>query len=256
MDWRHKEFPELAPDVLLPAIWQHHYNPTGEDGMTRLERQQHELNKRMDARIDAQLDKIVKEAFERPARLDVLLQDEPLATLPSGRAKKTKHVLASQTAAAPTTLDSRIAAKALAAKSPAPRFAAPTAATKARTKAAVTTAQPSPTQPRHSPPPPSASASRSTVGYAKGRRISSGIRQISGNMQRLDMSTAPEKRTSHLKAMFVPSNNADADENGRDHQKLFGPNDDDVLFDEAAMTDFVLKLPLPVGEAEAVAERP
>jgi len=289
MDWRHKEFPELAPDVLLPSIWQHHYNPVGADGMTRLEREGHEANARMDARIDAQLDRIAREGFERPARLDALLlqRGDPLRTPPppappSTDAKRIKAAIAAtKTArAAPTTLDARIAAKALAAKSSTPRFAAPTAATKARTRAAVVTAHQQQQQQQSSPKqlqkqsPPASRASRATVGYAKGRRISSGLRDIAGDggrgheddddddddVQRLDTasSTGREgRRTSRLRDMFVPppSDDADADgaHGGRVHQRLFGPNDDDVLFDEAALTDFVLTLPVRASEGGAVA---
>ena len=76
-------------------------------------------------------------------------------------------------------------------------------------------------------------------------------------MQGLDMSTTPDKRTNHLRDMFVlPSDDADADGAGHDHENLFGPNEDDVLFHEAALTDFVLKLPLKVAEAETAAKRP
>lgn len=237
MDFRHKDFSVLEPGRLLRAMYNESYNPIGEDGMTRLERERKASRIRADAMIDERLRKQVEESMALTPELERILQDDDI-TKPDDVRKRTVASTATTRSAAPSTADSRRAVKALSAK-PMPSFAAPTAATRARSAAIA--AQLSP-KPRRSPV--GYAASRATVGYARGRRVSSGLKELNGGVLSHDVA-APGERVSRLENVFLLGTGHDGD--GTAYDSLFD-DDDDLFTDEGPKDDFTMQLPSLDGE--------
>jgi hypothetical protein len=161
-----KTFPQLAPENLTQGCALVYLNPTDDEGLTRLDRELAERRARGQRQDELELQRLMDETFAAVER-DVLRDLE---------AERPKQ--------APATVTARSAASAL---SRAPRtagagagaaFAAPTKASGARAPLAVRKVRaPAQAGVAERQPAASAAASRSTLGYSRGRAVSQKVRR-------------------------------------------------------------------------------
>jgi len=167
-----------------------HMNPVGEDGLTRSEREQKAMLEAGDREAEETLRKAMEDESLMTLDLDHL--SKYLNSAPTANGSSTSRTVKRD---APSTLSSRRAASALsgsaasAARPTVPRFAAPTTATTSRvrttTPAPTPVAQPASRKPASATAPTAASmrhaatasTSKSTLGYSKGRAVSASTKQ-------------------------------------------------------------------------------
>ena len=163
-------------DFFSGGVYGYRHDPLGDDGLRKSERDA----RREQKEFDDETDRVLNEAVKQTCTLtDDDLRSfglEPTKTAliagdPAKRERKIAHAPANTRIA--SSVQSKAAASALSTKSR-PHFAAPTAAAKAR-NAAITTSNPV-TSVRKAATPGTA-ASRTTIGYAAGRRVSSSLKQ-------------------------------------------------------------------------------
>ncbi|KAI9728992.1 MAG: hypothetical protein M1828_000077 [Chrysothrix sp. TS-e1954] len=222
-----QDFSGLKDLRTLAAVQRGLEEEIGEDGLTRGERQEKRANdemERFEAEIDAKEAKRCEEVLRGWKTMEQLEEE--------GKADKARQN---------TQPSSRDAARALLT----PSFAAPTAAAKARVSTAASTRT---KKPPHLPSGPlpagrgnaSTAASRSTIGYAKGRKVSSTLhanRSSTGTEAQQDKSNEPLAEHKDLDTLLL--------ENLLDQQEAeLNANELDGMFDRLGMDREDAKDPL------------
>jgi len=141
-----KTFPQLAPENLTRGCALVYLNPTDDEGLTRIDRELAERKARGQRGDELELQRLMDETF-------ATIEQDVLRDLDAARPKP-----------APATVTARSAASALsrAPKAAGAAFAAPTKSSGARAERQ---------------PPASTAASRSTLGYSRGRAVSQKVRR-------------------------------------------------------------------------------
>ena len=163
-------------DFFSGGLQGYRHDPIGDDGLRKSERDARREQKEFDDETDRVLNEAVKQTCTLTDDDLRLFGIEPIKTAATSRdpAKKERKIVNPTTSTRiASSLQSKAAAAALSTKSR-PHFAAPTAAAKAR-NAATSTSNPL-TSGRKAASPGTA-ASRTTIGYAAGRRVSSSLKQ-------------------------------------------------------------------------------
>lgn len=151
----------------------------------------------------------------------------------------------------PSTLSAREAVTALNSK-PKPRFAAPTAATKGKQSVSSAVEADAPVK-KNPPKPANLAASRSTIGYARGRKVSSTLKQNNGpnasaasrpktGAKSAEVKPDDQKRNQLLENLMTPEEDED-DGNGLKPINLFEDEEAGGNWFEQQMSDFRLSLP-------------
>ncbi|KAB8337103.1 hypothetical protein FH972_021407 [Carpinus fangiana] len=177
-----KTFPQFEGDNYFRGWHGIYMNPVGPDGMTRYERQAKEQEEAIDRHIEESAQRDVDESWERMNRdLDDLKLYEAqkksagsrsASVLSRASSSVTSRPLSSAASSrralipvrGPSSTEQKKAAAALSGKH-VPRFAQPTAATQAKNTTPA-------------PIMPASPASKATIGYARGRQVSSSIKEV------------------------------------------------------------------------------
>lgn len=173
-----KTFPQFEGDNYARGWYEIYGNTVGPDGLTTFERRHKEQEEAIDRHIVESAKRDADEAMQQMSRdLDEFklwearrkeVSSRPVSSLSRPASSVTSRPLSSAASSrrappasnGPSSRMQRDAASALSGKA-APRFAQPTASTQARSQA-----------PAHASP-----ASKATIGYAKGRQVSSSIKE-------------------------------------------------------------------------------
>lgn len=187
-DWpSDMKYPMLEGANFTRGIYSTYFNPVGDDGLTRSEREDLEQKAKEDKKNEEIMQKAIDDMFKEVeesvaggllSKKQNAIIEEPKK---SQKVPPTRKPLASKT---PSTINSKFAAAAL---SPPPNvsFAASTVAAKSRLPSRlISSKKPTPMNPsvvRHAA---ATTASRTTIGYSQGRAASSSMRKPLSNLAR------------------------------------------------------------------------
>lgn len=184
------------------GIYSTYFNPVGDDGLTRSEREDLEQKAKEDKKNEEIMQKAIDDMFKEVEEsvAEGLLSKKQNAIIEepkkSQKVPPTRKPLASKT---PSTINSKSAAAAL---SPPPKasFAASTVAAKSRL---ISSKKPTPMNPSVARHAAATTASRTTIGYSQGRAASSSMRKPLSNLAR--STPASTVSGAHKRAVSTPA---------------------------------------------------
>lgn len=231
-----KKFPQFEGENYSRGWWGLYANPVGDDGLTKFERDEKEREEKMDRDFDEQMKRDAdrswqkfNEEYEEAERYLASHPTRPTefsTSMPTNAASKGTLALRP----APSSTKAKVAASALG-KASQPRFATSTASTRARVHGVPGQAPPSP-------------ASKSTIGYARGRQVSSNLKDVNSKDETED---APSKNLEDNpfvkeRRMLDELLQSEVTEGGLD-DALWEPSTGKDWFQEQVESEFVMDVP-------------
>ena len=200
------KYPMLEGANFTRGIYSTYFNPVGDDGLTRSEREDLEQKAKEDKKNEEIMQKAIDDMFKEVEEsvAEGLLSKKQNAIIEepkkSQKVPPTRKPLASKT---PSTINSKSAAAAL---SPPPKasFAASTVAAKSRLPSRlISSKKPTPMNPSVARHAAATTASRTTIGYSQGRAASSSMRKPLSNLAR--STPASTVSGAHKRAVSTPA---------------------------------------------------
>ncbi|OCK84133.1 hypothetical protein K432DRAFT_260225, partial [Lepidopterella palustris CBS 459.81] len=206
-DWpSNMKYPMFEGANMTRGIESAYFNPVGDDGLTRYEREDLEQKARADKISDEIMQKALDDMFAEAEQsiAEGLFQQKKLAPEAAKKEPSARKPLSSK---APSTINSKNAAAALSPQSK-PIFAAPIATTKSRLPSGFTASKkPTPMNPSATRHAAATTASRTTIGYSQGRAASSSVRKPLSNFTQNGL---PSTTTNKHPTSATTSTNAKA----------------------------------------------